>query len=74
MVKIRKSYVVVVGCGGVGSWAALMLLRRQVLFTQVSKDMTDPVQRCRPHLTDRLRYDYPLLLESSRSSYSGRCR
>lgn len=28
MAKIRKSYVVVVGCGGVGSWAALMLLRR----------------------------------------------
>ena len=30
MKKVRDSYVVVVGCGGVGSWAALMLLRRQV--------------------------------------------
>ena len=28
MAKVRESYVVVVGCGGVGSWAALMLLRR----------------------------------------------
>lgn len=28
MTKIRKSYVVVVGCGGVGSWCSLMLLRR----------------------------------------------
>lgn len=28
MAKVRGSYVVVVGCGGVGSWAALMLLRR----------------------------------------------
>jgi tRNA A37 threonylcarbamoyladenosine dehydratase len=31
MVKVRQSYVVVVGCGGVGSWAALMLLRSYVL-------------------------------------------
>lgn len=28
MADIRQSSVVVVGCGGVGSWAALMLLRR----------------------------------------------
>lgn len=28
MAKVREGYVVVVGCGGVGSWAALMLLRR----------------------------------------------
>jgi tRNA threonylcarbamoyladenosine dehydratase len=28
MSAIRKATVVVVGCGGVGSWAALMLLRR----------------------------------------------
>jgi tRNA A37 threonylcarbamoyladenosine dehydratase len=28
MVKVREGYVVVVGCGGVGSWCALMLLRR----------------------------------------------
>lgn len=28
MTKLRKSYVVIVGCGGVGSWCALMLLRR----------------------------------------------
>ncbi|RSH90862.1 hypothetical protein EHS25_010038 [Saitozyma podzolica] len=28
MAKVRDSYVVVVGCGGVGSWCALMLLRR----------------------------------------------
>ncbi|EIW67545.1 mitochondrial protein [Tremella mesenterica] len=27
MALVRKSYVVVVGCGGVGSWCALMLLR-----------------------------------------------
>lgn len=33
MVKVRKSYVVVVGCGGVGSWAALMLLRSYVSFS-----------------------------------------
>ncbi|CDZ96807.1 ubiquitin-protein ligase molybdopterin-converting factor [Phaffia rhodozyma] len=30
MVKVRNSYVVIVGCGGVGSWAALMLLRSGV--------------------------------------------
>lgn len=30
MAKVRGSYVVIVGCGGVGSWAALMLLRRWV--------------------------------------------
>jgi hypothetical protein len=30
MALVRKSYVVVVGCGGVGSWAALMLLRSYV--------------------------------------------
>nr|ODN91594.1 mitochondrial protein [Cryptococcus depauperatus CBS 7855] len=29
MALVRKAYVVVVGCGGVGSWCALMLLRRQ---------------------------------------------
>ena len=29
MHKIRGATVVVIGCGGVGSWAALMLLRRQ---------------------------------------------
>lgn len=28
MASVRGSTVVVVGCGGVGSWAALMLLRR----------------------------------------------
>ncbi|KAK4689017.1 tRNA threonylcarbamoyladenosine dehydratase, partial [Tremellales sp. Uapishka_1] len=30
MAKVRESYVVVVGCGGVGSWAATMLLRSGV--------------------------------------------
>ncbi|KAL1407464.1 hypothetical protein Q8F55_006897 [Vanrija albida] len=30
MTKIRNSYVVIVGCGGVGSWAATMLLRSGV--------------------------------------------
>lgn len=25
---VRKAYVVIVGCGGVGSWCAVMLLRR----------------------------------------------
>ncbi|WVF68768.1 hypothetical protein IAT40_003540 [Kwoniella sp. CBS 6097] len=30
MAKVRDSYVVVVGCGGVGSWCALMLLRSGV--------------------------------------------
>lgn len=30
MKKVRNSYVVVVGCGGVGSWAATMLLRSGV--------------------------------------------
>ena len=32
MVKVRNGYVVIVGCGGVGSWCALMLLRRYVLL------------------------------------------
>ena len=27
MAKIRKGTVVIVGCGGVGSWAAVMLVR-----------------------------------------------
>ncbi|WWD18741.1 hypothetical protein CI109_103195 [Kwoniella shandongensis] len=30
MAKVRSSYVAVVGCGGVGSWCALMLLRSGV--------------------------------------------
>ncbi|WRT68055.1 uncharacterized protein IL334_005030 [Kwoniella shivajii] len=30
MAKVRNSFVVVVGCGGVGSWCALMLLRSGV--------------------------------------------
>ncbi|SRR6266550_7507798 len=30
MTKIRKGSVVVVGCGGVGSWAAVMLVRSYV--------------------------------------------
>lgn len=30
MAKLRDSYVVVVGCGGVGSWCATMLLRSGV--------------------------------------------
>lgn len=34
---VRKSYVVVVGCGGVGSWCALMLLRRLVFRLSVLK-------------------------------------
>ena len=33
MAKIRKAKVVVVGCGGVGSWAAVMLARSCVQFT-----------------------------------------
>lgn len=32
MAKIRKGKVVVVGCGGVGSWAAVMLVRSYVVF------------------------------------------
>ena len=31
MERIRKAKVVVVGCGGVGSWAAVMLVRRCVI-------------------------------------------
>src|SRR5262245_21540399 len=27
MAKVRNSFVVIVGCGGVGSWAAIMLAR-----------------------------------------------
>lgn len=34
MSKIRKGRVVVVGCGGVGSWAAVMLARSWVIFSQ----------------------------------------
>lgn len=33
MTAIRNATVVVVGCGGVGSWAALMLLRRYLPFS-----------------------------------------
>lgn len=33
MRAVRKGTVVVVGCGGVGSWAALMLLRRYLPFS-----------------------------------------
>lgn len=32
MAKIRKGTVVIVGCGGVGSWAAVMLVRSFVSF------------------------------------------
>lgn len=32
---VRKLYVVVVGCGGVGSWCVLMLLRRLVFCVLV---------------------------------------
>lgn len=41
MVKVRTGYVVVVGCGGVGSWCALMLLRRYAHF--------DDLYCCRRH-------------------------
>jgi hypothetical protein len=33
MAKIRKGRVVIVGCGGVGSWAAVMLVRSYVSTT-----------------------------------------
>jgi hypothetical protein len=36
MTAVRKATVVVVGCGGVGSWAALMLLRRYLPFSSVN--------------------------------------
>ena len=32
MERIREGKVVVVGCGGVGSWAAVMLVRSYVIF------------------------------------------
>ena len=32
MERIREGRVVVVGCGGVGSWAAVMLVRSYVIF------------------------------------------
>ena len=36
MSKIRRGNVVVVGCGGVGSWAAVMLVRSYVAFVAVA--------------------------------------
>lgn len=54
MNKVRNSFVVVVGAGGVGSWAALMLLRsgisniRIIDFDQVSGEACWPIEfRCR---------------------------
>jgi len=52
MAKVRESYVVVVGCGGVGSWAALMLLRRYAPYlSTLIRVLT--TQRCRKDSTDR---------------------
>ena len=75
MAKVRESYVVVVGCGGVGSWAALMLLRRYVLlFPTLIKVLI--IQWSGKDLTDRrmfgiaaqlisVRHDHTLLPKST---------
>ena len=36
MARVRQSTVVIVGCGGVGSWAAVMLARSCVSFLHIS--------------------------------------
>lgn len=36
MAKVRKARVVIVGCGGVGSWAAMMLVRSYVCIRSIS--------------------------------------
>lgn len=36
MAKVRKARVVIVGCGGVGSWAAMMLVRSYVCIRKTS--------------------------------------
>jgi len=35
MAKVRKARVVIVGCGGVGSWAAMMLVRSGISFIRL---------------------------------------
>jgi hypothetical protein len=47
MAKVRNGYVVVVGCGGVGSWCALMLLRRWVIRSRLDMVQSLTLQRCR---------------------------
>ena len=56
MAKIRKGTVVVVGCGGVGSWAAVMLVRSCVLFMFSSRlrRLFPALKRCQEHPTNRL--------------------
>ena len=39
MAKIRKGTVVIVGCGGVGSWAAVMLVRSYVCIEHAIKHL-----------------------------------
>ena len=43
MLKVRKAKVVVVGCGGVGSWAAVMLARSCVYLACVNECDADSV-------------------------------
>lgn len=87
MAKVREGYVVVVGCGGVGSWCALMLLRRsayieyiriglELTSSGVSKLLLIDVSCCplsTPQLTT-VRFDHPVLPQPSLLRYAGRRR
>lgn len=49
MTKIRKGTVAIVGCGGVGSWAAVMLVRSYVCIEHACNElflMMSPLEAC----------------------------
>ena len=77
MTRIRKSRVVVVGCGGVGSWAAVMLVRSCVESRtpvhSTETQVTNVRVRCQGdygHSFGRFRPGYNVISKQARHSRS----
>jgi hypothetical protein len=67
MARVREKSVVVVGCGGVGSWVAVMLVRSYVLITVYYPCYCDSLITCRGVSKIRLvDFDYVTLSSLNR--------
>jgi hypothetical protein len=67
MARVREKSVVVVGCGGVGSWVAVMLVRSYVLITVYYPCHCDSLITCRGVSKIRLvDFDYVTLSSLNR--------
>lgn len=71
MARIRKGTVVIVGCGGVGSWAAVMLARSYVSPFSRFVLIVMRVQGCEEAPPCRLRPSHPLIIEPTRDRSAG---